>query len=252
MAGHSQFKNIMYRKGAQDAKRAKQFAKITREIIVAVKSSGFSDASMNPRLRAALSLARAANMPKDNIDRAIKKAMGSDDTSDYQEVRYEGYGPNGIAVIVEGLTDNRNRTASEVRSTFSKYGGNLGESGSVSFMFNRIGSLRYAKGMISFDQLFDVAANAGADNVEEDGDVYEVVCEHTAFSDVRDALINGFGDPQEAGIVWRAQTPITIDDEQIAKTLLKLIDVLEDNDDIQNVFAAFELNDALIKKLSEE
>src|SRR3989338_6023449 len=176
MAGHSQFKNIMYRKGAQDAKRAKKFQKLTREIIVSVKS-GQPDPAINPRLRSALAAARADNLPKDNIDRAIKKALGEGDTTSYEEIRYEGYGAGGVAVIVESLTDNRNRTAPEVRSTFAKFGGNLGETGSVSFSFEHLGSIHLAKSVSSFDELFEKAVEAGAQNIEENSDRSE---EHTS------------------------------------------------------------------------
>ncbi|MBI1954356.1 MAG: YebC/PmpR family DNA-binding transcriptional regulator, partial [Proteobacteria bacterium] len=193
MAGHSQYKNIMYRKGAQDAKRAKKFAKITREIIIAIKS-GLADSEVNPRLRAALALARAANMPKDNIERAIKRATGEGDATSYEEVRYEGYGPGGVAIIIESLTDNRNRTASEVRSTLTKYGGNLGETGSVHFNFERLGLIRFSKTVGSFNKVFEAAVEAGADNVEEMSDFYEVTTTIEQFGHVRDNLIKLLGD----------------------------------------------------------
>lgn len=233
MAGHSQFKNIMHRKGAQDAKRAKKFAKITREIMVAVKS-GQPDPDTNPRLRAALALARGANMPKDNVERAIKKALGADSQDNFSEVRYEGYGPGGVAVIVETLTDNRNRTASEVRSYFSKHGGSLGETGSVSFMFEYVGYVLFSKDK-NFDALFEAALEAGADNVEESDDGIEVTCAVPDFAAVRDHLMDTHGDPLEAKLIWRPLNTSTPDLDQ-SKTLLKLIDVLEDNDDVQNVY----------------
>ncbi|MCE2715881.1 MAG: YebC/PmpR family DNA-binding transcriptional regulator [Pseudomonadota bacterium] len=248
MAGHSQFKNIMYRKGAQDAKRAKMFAKIAREIIVSVKSGG-AEASSNPRLRAALASARAANMPRDNVERAIKKASGGEDLSNYEEVRYEGYGIAGVAVIVETLTDNRNRTASEVRSTFSKNGGNLGETGSVGFCFERLGVLHFAVSKFNFDQVFEAAVNAGADNVETLDDLYEVTCPMESFAAVRDSLIETLGDPHEAKIIWKPLTTVAANEEQ-AKTLFKMIDTLEDNDDIQNVYTNVEISDEVLKKLS--
>lgn len=247
MAGHSQFKNIMYRKGAQDAKRAKMFAKIAREILVSVKTGG-QDASSNPRLRAALASARAANMPKDNVDRAIKKAIGGEDLSQYEEVRYEGYGISGVAVIVEALTDNRNRTASEVRSTFSKHGGNLGETGSVGFCFERLGVLHFEAAKFSFDKVFEAAVIAGADNIETIDGVHEVTCAMDAFTSVRDALIEALGDPIEAKIMWRPLNTTSVNEDQ-AKTLLKMIDILEDSDDVQNVYTNVEISDEILQKL---
>jgi YebC/PmpR family DNA-binding regulatory protein len=247
MAGHSQFKNIMYRKGAQDAKRAKTFAKISRELMVAAKS-GLPDPNSNPRLRAALAAARAANMPKDNVDRALKKALGGDDGTVYEEVRYEGYGPGGVAVIVETLTDNRNRTASEVRSYFNKFGGNLGETGSVSFCFERVGLLHFDKSKFDFDKVFETAVEGGAGNVETVDEVLEVTCSIDAFAVVRDYLIEHLGDPIQAKVIWRPlnTTPC---DEDTAKTLVKLLDALEDNDDVQNVYANFEVSDEVAAKL---
>ena len=247
MAGHSQFKNIMYRKGAQDAKRAKMFAKIAREIIVSVKAGG-TEASSNPRLRAALASARGANMPRDNVERAIKRASGGDDLSNYEEVRYEGYGIGGVAVIVEALTDNRNRTASEVRSTLSKNGGNLGETGSVGFCFERLGMLQFDASKFSFDQVFEAAVNAGAENVETIDDIHEVTCHMEDFATVRDALIETLGDPREAKIIWRPLNTVVVNEEQ-AKTLFKTIDILEDNDDIQNVYTNIEIPEDILKNL---
>ncbi|MDR0744586.1 MAG: YebC/PmpR family DNA-binding transcriptional regulator [Holosporales bacterium] len=235
MAGHSQFKNIMYRKGAQDAKRAKTFAKIAREITVAAKLGG-TDATANPRLRAALSLARENNMPKDNVDRAISKAHGNDDSSNFEDVRYEGYGPSGVAIIVEGLTDNRNRTASEIRSIFTKYGGSLGESGSVSFSFERVGHLIYQNISGGFDKAFEFAIDSGADNVDDLGDgIVEVITNVEAFSSVRDDFVKKFGDPIESGLIWIPKNYINCS-ESAKETLVKLIETLEDNDDVQKVF----------------
>ena len=248
MAGHSQFKNIMYRKGAQDAKRAKIFAKIAREIMVSVRQ-GLPDPNANPRLRAALASARAANMPKDNIDRAIKKALGGDDTAHYEEVRYEGYGPGGTAIIVEGLTDNRNRTASDVRSAFTKFGGNLGETGSVNYMFDRIGLIRYPLTTAKYDDLFESVIEAGADNLETTDDACEVTSSVDAFGTVRDYLIHKYGDPVEAKIIW-SPTIMASCDESAAQSVLKLIDVLEDNDDVQNVYSNFEISEDVLKKLT--
>jgi YebC/PmpR family DNA-binding regulatory protein len=247
MAGHSQFKNIMYRKGAQDAKRAKMFAKITREIMVAVKS-GLPDQNSNPRLRAALAMARSANMPKDNIDRAMKRAMGGDEGVNYEEIRYEGYGPGGTALIVEVLTDNRNRTASEVRSAFSKHGGNLGETGSVGFMFERIGVIRLLKQVNSFDQIFETAVEAGADNVEELDDQFEITTSIDEFGAVRDAITQLY-EVIEAKIVWRPLNTVACD-EETAHKVFKLIDVLEDNDDVQNVYSNFEVSEEILERLT--
>jgi YebC/PmpR family DNA-binding regulatory protein len=247
MAGHSQFKNIMYRKGAQDAKRARTFAKIAREIIVAAKS-GLPDPASNPRLRAALASARAANMPKDNVERAMKKAIGGEDTSVYEDVRYEGYGPGGVAIIVEGLTDNRNRTASEVRSIFNKHGGNLGETGSVGFMFERIGLLSFDAGNFTFDHMFEQAVEAGAHNVETVGHTLEVTCSMDSFATVRDYLLEHVGDPLEAKIIWRPHNTLTCT-EDTTKTLLKMVDALEENDDVQNVYANFHMSEEMAEKL---
>jgi YebC/PmpR family DNA-binding regulatory protein len=248
MAGHSQFKNIMHRKGAQDAKRAKAFAKITREIMVAAKS-GLPDPNSNPRLRSALAAARAANMPRDNIDRALKKALGGDDGALYEEIRYEGFGPAGTAVIVEVLTDNRNRTAPEVRSAFSKCGGNLGETGSVSFMFDRIGLIQFPKSIGTYDAVFEAVVEAGADNMDELDESYEITVGVDSFGDARDYLCDKFGDPQEAKIVWRPQNLVSCD-EEAAKKILKLIDTLEDNDDVQNVYSNFDISEDILVKLT--
>ncbi|WP_032113026.1 YebC/PmpR family DNA-binding transcriptional regulator [Candidatus Paracaedibacter symbiosus] len=247
MAGHSQFKNIMHRKGAQDAKRAKMFAKIAREIIVSAKS-GLPDPNSNPRLRAAIGAARAANMPRDNIERAMKKALGGDDTTNFEEVRYEGYGPGGTAVIVEALTDNRNRTASEVRAAFSKHGGNLGETGSVAFMFDHIGLVRFPKAVGSFDEVFEKAVEAGADNMEEIDDTFEVTTSLDGFAAVRDALGDAYGDQAEAKLIWRPMNTVDCN-EEIAQKIFKLVDLLEDNDDVQNVYANFEISDEIMARL---
>lgn len=239
MSGHSQFKNIMYRKGAQDAKRAKVFSKISREIIVAVKEGG-TDPESNTRLRSALLAARAENMPKDNIDRAIKKAAGGDDTSNYQNVRYEGYGPGGVAIIVEGLTDNKNRTAPSVRSAFTKFGGSLGETNSVSFQFDHVGHVVYPQTVAEEEALFEAAIDAGADDIVSEDEIYEIICSMENLSAVRDALIAKFGDPMEAKVIWRPKNTIAIDSDT-ARSVLKLIDLLEDDDDVQYVVANYEL-----------
>jgi YebC/PmpR family DNA-binding regulatory protein len=247
MAGHSQFKNIMYRKGAQDKKRAKVFTKIIRELTTSARISPDPDA--NPRLRQAIIAARSANMPRDTMERAIKRGAGGEDQTDYVEVRYEGYGPAGVAVIVEALTDNRNRTASEVRAAFTKYGGNLGETNSVSFMFDRIGVIRYLKEKVAHDPLFEAALEAGAQNLEETDKTYDVECSLENFVTVRDELLGKFGDPESAELIWKPQTTTSVDEEKGA-SLLKLVDVLEDNDDVQAVFANFEMSDDVLDKLA--
>lgn len=248
MAGHSQFKNIMYRKGAQDAKKAKMFAKIGRELSVSVKTGG-ADPASNPRLRLALIAARSANMPKDNVDRAIKKALGADDNTNYEEFRYEGYGPNGTAFIVEILTDNRNRTASDVRSAFNKHGGNLGELGSVSFMFDRLGLITYPKDK-PFDTVFDAAVLGGAINVEETADIFEITCQIEDFANLRDSLTVSLGEALEAKVIWKPKVNADCDADA-AKSVFKLIDALEDNDDVQNVYTNMHISDDILKTLSE-
>jgi YebC/PmpR family DNA-binding regulatory protein len=248
MAGHSQFKNIMHRKGAQDARRARQFAKIIREITVAARS-GLPDPASNPRLRAAVTAARQVNMPKDTVDRAIKKAAGSAVGDDYAEVRYEGYGPAGVAVIVEALTDNRNRTASEVRSAFSKHGGALGETNAVSFMFSHVGAIRYPAAISDADAMLEAAIEAGADNVESDAEAHDITCAIEDFFTVRDALEARFGAPDAARLEWRPGTLVPLDEEK-AGAMLKLFSVLEDNEDVQNVYANFDIPDAVMQKLS--
>ena len=249
MAGHSQFKNIMHRKGAQDAKRAKVFTKLIRELTVSAKS-GLADPSMNPRLRAAVLAAREANMPKDTIDRAIKRGAGGDADTNYEEVRYEGYGPGSVAIIVEALTDNRNRTASEVRSAFAKHGGNLGETNSVSFMFDRIGAIRYPAAAANAEAMFEAALDAGADNVESSEDGHDVTCAPDDLNAVREALEAAFGAPASARLDWRPQTTVPVADDQAAQTLMKLLEVLEDNDDVQRVQANFDIPQDVLERLS--
>ena len=248
MAGHSQFKNIMHRKGAQDARRARQFAKLIREITVSARS-GLPDPAVNPRLRAAMTAARQVNMPRDTIERAIRKASGAGSGEDYAEVRYEGYGPAGVAIIVEALTDNRNRTASDLRSAFSKYGGALGETNSVAFLFERLGAVRYPAAAASADEMLEAAIEAGASNVESDDEAHEVTCAIDDFFAVRDALEARFGPPESAKLDWRPTTSVTLDEERAA-ALLKLVDALDDNDDVQNVHANFDIPDAVMQKLS--
>ncbi len=248
MAGHSQFSNIMHRKGAQDKKRAKVFAKLIREVTVAAKS-GMPDPDANPRLRSAIIACRAANMPKDNIERAIKKVAGGDDGEVFDEVRYEGYGPGGTAIIVEALTDNRNRTASDVRTAFSKHGGNLAETGAVSFMFDRMGAIHYAADKGSTDDVFEAALEAGAEDVESNEDGHDIYCQPDDFHTVSEALSTALGDPESAHLDWRPQNTIEVD-EQAAGTMMLLLEALEDNDDVQRVSANFEISDELMAKLS--
>src|SRR5689334_20582417 len=212
MAGHSQFKNIMHKKGRADKARSKLFGKLAREITVAAKL-GMPDPAFNPRLRAAVLAARAENMPKDNIERAIKKSQAGD-TESYDEVRYEGYGPGGVAVIVEALTDNRNRTASDVRSTFTKSGGNLGETGSVSFMFDRVGQIEFEAKVASADAMLDAAIEAGADDVASDESGHMIYSSPDSFAEVAKALEAKFGEPRKAALVWKPQNNLAVDDEQ--------------------------------------
>jgi len=248
MAGHSQFKNIMHRKGAQDARRGRQFAKIIREITVSARQ-GLPDPASNPRLRAAVAAAREVNMPKDTIERAIKKAAGAGGGEDYAEVRYEGYGPAGVAVIIEALTDNRNRTAGEVRAAFSKHGGALGESNSVAFLFNHAGLIRYPAGAASADAMLEAAIEAGADDVQSDSDGHEILSSPDGFFAVRDALEARFGPPSEAKLDWRPTTTVTLDEDR-AIGVLKLVDALEESDDVQSVYANFDVPEAVLGRLS--
>jgi YebC/PmpR family DNA-binding regulatory protein len=247
MAGHSQFKNIMHRKGRQDAARSKLFGKLAREITVSAKL-GLSDPDMNPRLRAAILAARAENMPKDNIERAIKKAQGGDAES-YDEVRYEGYGPGGVAIIVEALTDNRNRTASDVRSVFSKNGGNLAETGAVSFMFDHVGLVEFAPAVADAETMFEAALDAGADDVVSTEGGHEIYVTQDRLGDVAKALEAKFGEPRKAALVWKPQNTLPLQDLEGEK-LLRLIESLEDHDDVQHVYANFEVSDALVAKMS--
>lgn len=247
MAGHSQFKNIMHRKGAQDKKRAKVFTKLIREITVAAKAG--ADAASNPRLRAAILAARAENMPKDKIETAIAKASGAAGSDDYVEMRYEGYGPGGVAIIVEALTDNRNRTASDVRSTFTKHGGNLGETGSVGFMFNRLGVIEYALDAGNEEQMLEAAIEAGADNCETTQDAHRITTAPDNLHEVASSLEAQLGEPRSAKLSWEALTLSTVDTEQ-AQTLMKLIDTLEDNDDVQEVISNAEFSEETMQQLS--
>ncbi len=246
MAGHSQFKNIMHKKGKQDAIRSKLFSKLAREITVAAKM-GLPDPAMNARLRAAVIDARAENMPKDNIERAIKKAAGADGEN-YDEVRYEGYAPGGVAIIVEALTDNRNRTAGEIRSNFTKAGGALAETGAVSFMFDRVGLVLFDKSVATDDAMLEAAIEAGADDVVSGPDGHEVITSVETLREAQKALETKFGEPRKASIVWRPHNTIAVDDE-LGEKILRLVSALEENDDVQTVYANFEVSDALIARL---
>ena len=248
MAGHSQFKNIMYRKGAQDKKRAGLFAKLGRELTVAAKMGG-GDPDANHRLRAAIVAAKAGNMPKDNVDRAIKKGAGGGEGDDYEDIRYEGYGPGGVAVIIETLTDNRNRTASEVRTAFSKHGGNMAESGAVSFMFDRVGEIAFPAAVSDAEAMFEAALEAGASDVVSDDGGHIITCEPDDLHAVAGAMETHFGEPESVKLAWRPQNTVPVD-ESAASTLLKLLDVLDDNDDVQAVSANFEIDDDVISRLT--
>ncbi len=247
MAGHSKFKNIQHRKGKQDAMRARMFAKFAREITVAAKIGG-GDPAMNPRLRLAVSAAKTQSMPKSNIESAIQKGIGGGEADDYFEMRYEGYGPGGVSIIVETLTNNKNRTAGDVRSYFSKYGGNLGETGSVGFMFDRIGQLVFPATKASAEDMFEAALEAGADNVESSAEGHEITCAVEDFASVRDALETRFGEPESQGLVWKPNVSAQISEDQ-AVSLMKLIDALEEHDDVQTVTTNFEVSDEVMEKL---
>jgi len=247
MAGHSQFKNIMHKKGRADKARSKLFGKLAREITVSARM-GMPDPAFNPRLRAAILAARAENMPKDNIERAVKKSQGSD-TENYDEIRYEGYGPGGVAVIVEALTDNRNRTAGEVRAIFTKAGGNLAETGAVSFMFNHVGVVEYDAKVGTADAMLEAAIDAGAEDVTSDDNGHQVFTTPETLRDVAKALEAKFGEPRKAAMLWKPQNTVALDDEAGEK-VLRLIESLDDSDDVQNVYANFEVSDALVQKMS--
>jgi len=248
MAGHSQFKNIMHRKGAQDKKRAKVFTKIIRELTTAART-GLPDPAANPRLRSAVTAAKVANMSKDTVDRAIKRGAGGEDGENYEEVRYEGYGPGGVALIVEALTDNRNRTASDVRAAFAKSGGSLGETNSVSFMFDRRGQVTYPLGVADGEAMFEAALDSGAEDVESGEDEHVVICASDDLNAVRDALEKRFGAAASARFAWRPKVLAPIEGDT-AQAVFKLLDVLEDSDDVQTVYANFEISDAEMARLS--
>lgn len=247
MAGHSQFKNIMHRKGKQDAMRSKLFAKLAREITVAAKS-GTPDPDMNARLRLAIQEARAENMPKDNVERAIKKAQGGD-LANYEAVRYEGYAPGGVAVIVEALTDNRNRTGGVVRSVFTKFNGNLGATGSVGHMFNHIGEITYKPEAGSAEAVLEAGIDAGADDVLSDENGHVITTAFESLGTVAGALEKKLGQPQGVKAVWKPNLTTPVDEDN-AHTIMKMLAALEDDDDVQNVFANFEISDEVMKKLT--
>jgi YebC/PmpR family DNA-binding regulatory protein len=247
MAGHSQFKNIMHRKGRQDKERSKLFSKLAREIMVSAKQ-GMPDPAHNPRLRAAIIAAKEQSMPKDNIQRAIDKATGAG-AENIEEVRYEGYGPGGVALIVETQTDNRNRTAGDIRSSFAKYGGALGEPNSVTFMFDRVGVITYPKAKGSDDAMLDAAIEAGADECVSSDETHEFITSLENYGAVRDALEKALGEPSSARIEWRPKSTTPVSDEN-GETLIKLLDVLDDHDDVQTVFGNYELSDALLEKMA--
>ncbi|MCM2560526.1 YebC/PmpR family DNA-binding transcriptional regulator [Lutimaribacter sp. EGI FJ00015] len=246
MAGHSKWANIQHRKGRQDAVRAKLFSKLSKEITIAAKM-GDPDPDKNPRLRLAVKEAKAQSMPKDNIERAIKKSVAGEG-DEYEEIRYEGYGPNGVAVIVEAMTDNRNRTASNVRSTFSKNGGNLGETGSVAFMFERKGEVVYPAAVGDADTVMMAAIEAGAEDVESSEDGHVIWCADTDLNDVSNALEAELGESESTKLVWKPTTTTELDLEGMQK-LMKLIDALEDDDDVQRVTTNFEASDEVMAQL---
>ncbi len=249
MAGHSKFKNIMHRKGAQDKKRSSLFSKLSKEITVAAKMGG-PDVDSNPRLRLAVQTARGQSMPKDNIQRAINKSQGGDAES-YDEIRYEGFGPGGTAIIVESLTDNRNRAASDIRTGFAKHGGNLGETGSVSYQFDKVGEIIFDAAVKSADDMFEIALEAGAEDVASDDETHEIYCAMEDLQDVTTALIEAVGEePKSARLIWKPQNTIEVDLET-ARKLLKMIDVLDDLDDVQNIYGNYDISDEIMEQLSE-
>ena len=247
MAGHSQFKNIMHRKGAADVRRSKLFSKLAREITVSAKL-GVPDPAMNARLRLAILNARAENMPKDNIERAIKKALGAEGEN-YETIRYEGYGPGGVAMIVETLTDNRNRTAGAVRSYLTKNGGVLGESGSVAFMFDRVGQIVYKPEAGSADKVLEAAIEAGADDVQSGPDSHVITTSFAEMNEVAKKLEAALGEAETVKAIWKPQTTTSLDEEKAA-SMLKLIGVLDEDDDVQEVYANYDIPDAVMAKLT--
>jgi len=250
MAGHSKFKNIQHRKGAQDKKRAKIFTRLVKEIITAAKS-GQPDPEFNPRLRTAIIAAKTMNLPKERIDRALSQATNPQDGNDYVEIRYEGYAPGGIAIIVEALTDNKNRTASDVRSSFTKYGGNLGETGSVSFMFDHYGIITYPAENLSADKVLEVAIDAGAADVESDDDYHNIYTAIEDYNTVLEKVGAVLGAPEEACIGWKPQNLIQVTEKEKAEKLLKMIDAIEESDDVQKVFGNYDFSDEVLEGMEE-
>ncbi|MDC0192771.1 YebC/PmpR family DNA-binding transcriptional regulator [Alphaproteobacteria bacterium] len=248
MAGHSKFKNIMHRKGAQDKKRAKVFSRLGKEISVAVKTGG-TDPESNIRLRSAINTAKNLNMPKDNIERAIKKGEGNDPDSNYEEVRYEGYGPEGTAIIVEAMTNNKNRTAAEIRSIFNKSGGNLGESGSVSFGFKRLGAITIEKNLATEEEIFDFSVENGSEDLEISEEDYVIYCDQSSLHILNDKIISKFGFTKSADLIWKSDTSIEVEKDS-AEKLFKLLNALEDNDDVQGVSSNFEVSEETLASLT--
>ena len=248
MAGHSKFKNIMHRKGAQDKKRAKTFSRLGKEIAVAVKTGG-ADPESNIRLRSAINTAKNLNMPKDNIERAIKKGEGNDPDSNYEEVRYEGYGPVGTAIIVEAMTNNKNRTAAEIRSIFSKSGGNLGESGSVSFSFRRLGAITIEKNLATEEEIFDFSVENGSEDLEVNEEDYVIYCEQSVLHILNNKIISKFGSTKSADLIWKSDTSVEVEKDS-AEKLFKLLNALEDNDDVQGVSSNFEVSEETLASLT--
>ncbi len=248
MAGHSKFKNIMHRKGAQDKKRAKVFSRLGREISVAVKVGGI-DPESNIRLRSAIVAAKALNMPKDNIERAIKKGAGNDPDSNYQEIRYEGYGPEGVAIIIEAMTNNKNRTAAEIRSIFSKHGGNLGESGSVIFGFNRIGAISLSKNFGEESEVFEFIVENGSEDIEVNDDEYIIYCNQNDLHILNEKIIKKFGDTTSSQLTWKSENNIDVN-QNSAESLFKLLNTLEENEDVQSVSSNFEISEEVLKTLT--
>ena len=248
MAGHSKFKNIMHRKGAQDKKRAKIFSRLGREISVAVKDGGL-DPDSNIRLRSAINAAKSLNMPKDNIDRAIKKGEGNDPDSNYEEVRYEGYGPGGVAIIAEAMTNNKNRTAAEIRSTFNKYGGNLGEAGSVSFGFRRLGSITIDIKSAKEEELFEFIVENGSKDFEVNQEEYQIYCDQNELHNLNEKIVKKFGQTNSSELIWKSENNINVEKEA-AEKLFKLLNILEENDDVQVVSSNFEVSDEILSSLT--
>jgi len=249
MAGHSKFKNIMHRKGAQDKKRAKVFSRLGKEISVAVKAGGGPDPESNIRLRSAITAAKALNMPKENIERALKKGEGNDPDSNYEEVRYEGYGPDGIAIIVEAMTNNKNRTAAEIRSIFSKSGGNLGESGSVSFGFKRLGLISLEKNKATEEKVFDFVVENGSEDLEISEEEYIIYCEQSILHQLNEKIISKFGQTNSVELIWKSDLNIEVQKDS-AEKLFKLLNILEENEDVQSVSSNFEVSDEILESLT--